>query len=268
MRLLTFNIRINVASDGINAWPHRIGMVAQIIRNGDYPIIGLQEPNLLMVEDLLKALPLYRYTGIPRDERLEMTPIFYRPDIVTLVSSRTIWLSDTPETVSKFQASHFPRIATLSTFKTADGTIFRFVNTHLDYVNGEIQKQQMQVLVAELKRLDKTEALPVILTGDFNAVLDDPVNTYLRRVSIGNQRLDSIYGDINPNATFHDFKGGTAGEPIDYVYLSQSIQNTGWKVIRTDFNGLYPSDHYPVEFSVEFFKRKENKYLYFSGDNG
>ena len=255
MRLLSFNIRINVASDGINAWPHRIKMVAQIIKNGDYPIIGLQEPNLKMVEDLLEALPLYRYTGIPRDERLEMTPILYRPDIVTLVSSRTFWLSDTPETVSKFPASHFPRIATLATFKTADGTIFRFVNTHLDYVNGEIQKQQMEVLVAELVKLDKNEPLPVILTGDFNAVLNDPVNIFLRSALIGNQNLLSIYGELDPKATFHDFKGGTAGEPIDYVYLSSSIKNTGWKVIRTDFNGLYPSDHYPVEFSVEFFKR-------------
>jgi len=255
MRLLSFNIRINVASDGINAWPHRIKRVAEIIRNGSYPIIGLQEPNLKMVEELLAELPLYRYTGIPRDERLEMTPILYRPDIVTMVSSRTFWLSDTPDVVSKFEASHFPRIATLATFKTAEGTCFRFANTHLDYANGLVQKRQMEVLIAELDRLDKSDPLPVIVTGDFNATLNDPVNRFLRNASIGNRKLVSIYGDCDPEATFHDFKVGTEGEPIDYVYLSGPIENTGWNVIRTDFQGLYPSDHYPVEFSVEFFKR-------------
>ena len=254
MKYLTFNVRINLSSDLINAWPNRVKAVADVIQKGAFGIVGLQEPNLEMVSDLLKELPNYRYTGLPRDERNEMTPILYNPELVTLIESKTIWLSATPDIVSKFEESHFPRIATIAVFETEEGRI-RFVNTHLDYANPIVQRKQMTVLIKAVRKMDLRNSLPTIIVGDFNAVPSDTVIEYLRRVCIGFSRITSLYQIKKPGKTYHGFQGGRAGQPIDYIYTTDHFENKKYHVNRTSKDGLYPSDHYPIEFSLNLKKQ-------------
>jgi endonuclease/exonuclease/phosphatase family metal-dependent hydrolase len=256
MKFLTFNVRIDAPSDGTNEWKNRIKSVAEVLKAGDYPIVGLQEPTMKMLKELIKEIPHYRYAGTARDERGEMTPILYQVEKVRLLTNETIWLSKTKYAESKFEDSNFNRIATIAVFET-NGTMemFRFVNTHLDYANPDVQKRQMSVLIDHLNKQSSIKRLPTIIVGDFNATLDKPVHQYLKKSSLNGKSLTSIYGDENPKATYHQFEGILEGEPIDYVYYTEPFVKAGFVVIRDKFFQVYPSDHYPVEFSLNFINK-------------
>ena len=43
IRAMSFNIRLDIASDGPNAWTHRKQMVADVIRREEPALLGLQE---------------------------------------------------------------------------------------------------------------------------------------------------------------------------------------------------------------------------------
>ena len=90
MKFLTFNIRIDAPSDGINGWKNRIKSVAEVLKVGNYPIVGLQEPTTKMLKELMKELPQFRYAGTPRDANGEMTPILYQVEKVRLLTNETI----------------------------------------------------------------------------------------------------------------------------------------------------------------------------------
>ncbi len=256
MKFLTFNVRIDVESDGENAWKNRIKSVAEVLNKGDYFVVGLQEPNELMLDALLKESRKYRCAGEPRDPNGEMTPILYQVEKVRLLTNETLWLSDTKKIQSKFTDSNFNRIATVAIFEANQSyEMFRFVNTHLDYANPDVQKRQMEVLIKHLNKQSSAKRLPTIIVGDFNAKLNDPVNEYIKTVSLGKSKLTSVYGTENPQATFHNFKGTVEGEPIDYVYYTEQFQKESQVVIRDKFFQVYPSDHYPVEFSLNFIKK-------------
>lgn len=112
---MTFNIRLDLASDGPNAWPHRKQMVADIIRHEAPALIGMQEVLLHQKSDLQAAMPGYVFIGVARDdgaEKGEFSPLAFRGDRFELLGSGTFWLSSTPAQPGKAWDAAFPRIAT------------------------------------------------------------------------------------------------------------------------------------------------------------
>ena len=253
MKLLTFNVRIDLESDGDNQWKNRLNSVAQVINEGEYDVIGLQEPNEKMLESLMNKCPAYRYTGSQRDEKNEMNPILYDTEKMRLLASETIWLSDNKEVPSKFSDSFFNRIATISIFEERRTfKMFRFVNTHLDYANDDVQKRQMEVLIKHLNVQTSAKRLPTIIIGDFNAGLNGKVHELLKEAKIAHSKLSSVYDGESIHATYHQFKGIKDGDPIDYVYFTNHFQKQSMRIITDKFFQVYPSDHFPVEFSLDF----------------
>ena len=100
IRVMTFNIRLNIASDGPNAWPHRKAAVASIIRSHDVDVAGLQEALPDQLRDLDALLPEYARFGHGRDAARggEHTAVLYRRDRLELLEESTFWLSETPDT--------------------------------------------------------------------------------------------------------------------------------------------------------------------------
>ena len=70
LRVLSFNIRNNVAQDGENHWLYRREMVAELIRAQQADVVGAQEVYRAQVEDLLQALPEYGSLGVGPGARL------------------------------------------------------------------------------------------------------------------------------------------------------------------------------------------------------
>lgn len=255
MKLLTFNVRIDLSSDGVNDWNHRLKAVAEVINSGKYSVVGLQEPNMSMLKSLIALCPGYGFTGIARDENGEMNPVIFNLESVRLLTSETIWLSDTLYMVSKFPDSHFNRIATIATFEERGSMrMFRFVNTHLDYADETVQKKQMEVLIKYLNSRVSMKKFPCILVGDFNATPEKPVLSLIKESRIGHSVLSSIYENEITHATYHQFTGETKGDPIDYGFFTNHFRKSQFKIITEQFFQRYPSDHFPIEFSIDFIK--------------
>ena len=80
--------------------------------------------------------------------------------------SDTLWLSETPEKISKIEGTAYTRIMTYAVFERKEDKVkFLHVNTHVDY-NGEVNPQQVRILLDLTKKLGFD--LPTFYTGDFN----------------------------------------------------------------------------------------------------
>src|SRR5688572_18191994 len=82
VRVMTWNIRLNLASDGPNAWPHRKDIAANIIRDSDADLLGVQEALPDQLADLDQRLPHFRRFGVGRTKERsgEYSAIYYRKD--------------------------------------------------------------------------------------------------------------------------------------------------------------------------------------------
>lgn len=259
LKVMTFNFRVNVPQDGENAWPNRIDAVAKTIRESKASIIGTQEVLPSMLRDIEERLKEFAWIGEGRRGGMndEMNVIFYKNDEFEVVNHGTFWLSETPEVVrSQSWDSSLPRICTWAELKSSNGEKVYFFNTHLDHISEEARVKGTQVIVQKILNKAEINKLPLILTGDFNTEPDSQVISYLKEVSIYDRTINNAYQKLNetgqqPGCTFHDFKGGEAGEPIDYIYTTSDIKVKEVDINKDMVDGKYPSDHYPVAALLE-----------------
>jgi endonuclease/exonuclease/phosphatase family metal-dependent hydrolase len=260
LKAMTFNMRINVTSDGENAWPNRVDAVIDTIRQSEAVIIGTQELSPLMLRDLEERLTEFGWVGEGRRGGLndELSAVFYRKDIFKVIDNGTFWLSENPEIPgSQSWDTAFPRICTWAKLKHADGGELYFFNTHLDHISSDARLNGIKKIVDKMLVKEKENKLPVILTGDFNIGPDSNVIRYLKNIKNHGLTLNNVYDEYSSvinqmlGCTFHDFKGGNVGEPIDYIFVSSDIKIKDVLINRNMVNGKYPSDHYPVSAFLE-----------------
>lgn len=251
---MTFNLRVNVSSDGSNAWPHRKHLAASIIAEATPDIVGTQEGTTGMLTDLGEALPSYRRIGAGRtgveSDYDEFCAIYYKHDAVTLLEHGQFWLSESPEVPGSISwDSSLPRICTWGLFQSDLNTGHRFyvMNTHFDHMGVVARQQSAKLILEHMNWLREKEQIPVILMGDLNAYPDQP------EIELLDQHLNSVYALLSEpvGCTFHDFKGGTEGEPIDYIFTTSDTQMIETHVYREQFEGVYPSDHYAVSVTLK-----------------
>ena len=114
-RVMTYNIRLNLASDGANAWPHRRAWVASQIEWLRPDLFGLQEVTPDQRADIGADLPNYRFIGGGRDDgrdKGEASPLAFDPKKFELLDSGMFWLSPTPTIPSKGWDAAYNRIVT------------------------------------------------------------------------------------------------------------------------------------------------------------
>lgn len=242
LSVMTFNLRLNHAGDGKNAWPYRIEKVAKVIESNDSDIIGVQEALFPMLEDLQDVLSTYDMIGEGRGGGKidEYSAIFYKKNVLDLIDQGQFWLSETPEIVNSISwNSACPRICTWGKFRTIIDPSKEFVvfNTHLDHVSQEARERGIDLILAHMGQF-MDEQMPVVFMGDLNAQPDNQVIQILRDANLVEAQTKG--------RTFHDFQGGIDGEPIDYIFTSKDAKLAEVKVDRQMINSRYPSDHFPV----------------------
>jgi endonuclease/exonuclease/phosphatase family metal-dependent hydrolase len=118
-KVMTYNIRLDLASDGENAWSFRKEKVGNLILYYEPDIFGIQEglPNQVYYLDTL--LQNYKVIGQGRDggQNGEQSSLFYDSNRFEVVNSGTFWLSETPEKISKGWDAQLNRICTYALFK-------------------------------------------------------------------------------------------------------------------------------------------------------
>lgn len=241
IKVMTFNLRVEVFEDGINSFSNRKDRVLSVIKDHNPDIIGFQEATESMKKWLNVVLNDYVVVGCGRDKHYggESTPIAYKKDKFDLIELTNFWLSNTPSvpaTTYGLDQSDCPRIATSTILRHKEtNKRFCYINTHLDHVGSQARLLSSKQLINHIKEKE----IPCVLTGDFNAIPNTPeikeITNYLNDLT------------VNIKGTFHEF--GKLDEPtkIDYIFtnLNADIQET-YIIDEKPIDGVYVSDHHQI----------------------
>lgn len=255
LTVMSFNLRLGVIPDGVNAWPHRHPFIAEVIRREDPDVIGAQEALNFMLLDLVKELPEYRVLGknIDSDFLGEEVAILYRADRLKALAAGMQSLSDTPaKRGSKTWDNEHQRQVQWAKFEqTATSRRFVFYNTHLDNV-GPVSKERGARQIRDLV-LAQQEAGPAILTGDFNCGADSPAHGLLTgRIAeaghTGNFRDAwlEVHKAEPPQGTYHAFTGVSHGARIDFVLEQPGLRAVRAEILQDHKGRVYLSDHFVI----------------------
>lgn len=99
LNVATWNLRLNLAQDGANAWPLRKDFVKSLVRYHEFDVFATQEGLPGQIEDLAQMRE-YGHVGAGRDDGKdagEHSAIFFRADRFRLLRSGDFWLSQTPD---------------------------------------------------------------------------------------------------------------------------------------------------------------------------
>lgn len=255
LKIMTYNIRLDVASDGENAWPKRKDYFASQIQFYGPDVFGVQEATPGQVTDIASALPNYNKFGVGREEggTGEACTIYYKKDRFKVEQSNTFWLSETPNVVSRGWDAACNRVCTYGLFKDLKTKkTFWVFNLHLDHMGEEARIKGVQLALKKISELN-TKKYPAFLMGDFNSEPDTKQIAEIKKVMDDTKDV-SKEKPFGPSGTFNDFKHN---EPVtlllDYIFVSK---NSGLKIqkhaVLSDSKDLkYPSDHLPVLIEID-----------------
>lgn len=262
-RVMTYNIRCGSCEDtkDVNHWSKRKFLVVAVIKRLNPDLIGLQEAELFQVNDLVELLGDYAWIGVGRDdgkEKGEMNAILFKKPKFELVTQKTLWLSETPGQVSRGWDAAYNRTVTIAKLKNKNSMKeFYFLNTHFDNLGKRARNESSRFIARTIDELNGQ--LPVILTGDLNSTPD--FEGY--RTIAAKLRDTHDISETRPEGggtTFNGFgKTVQSNNKIDYIFVSGNLNVKSHKVIADLYNGLYPSDHYPVVVELAKVSQPRNR---------
>lgn len=254
IKVMSYNIRLDTESDGVNQWKNRTDKVYNLIKNDNPDLLGVQEAMHNQMMDLKNNLTGYDFVGVGRDdgkEKGEYSAIFYKKDKFEVLKQKTFWLSETPEVPgSKSWDAAITRVVTFAILKDrATGKTFAYFNTHFDHIGKEARKNSAKLIKTYIAGLITNGSLkkktPILVSGDFNSEpTDEPYQTMINGSDI--KLFDSRPAE-DLTGTFCGFEVNSIKcKTIDYVFHSTHWKTTSYQVIQTHDGKYYPSDHLPV----------------------
>lgn len=255
LKVMSFNIRVRTVLDTFgHSWNSRREMLVQTIRGFDPDILGTQEALADQSDYLRSQLPEYSFVGAGRDDGKrggEMCGVYFKSTKFTQIASGHFWLSSTPDVVgSKSWGSAFTRMVTWVKLQPKEGSAALCVfDTHFDVFGSRARLESAKLLRQRMQSI--AAGMPCIITGDFNdSPGSAPYQTLL--ASANGTALTDAFRAANPTpkssteGTRHDYKGNSDGPRIDWILSTPGITPVSAKVIHTNQNGKFPSDHFPV----------------------
>ena len=251
MKVMSFNLRFDTPSDGINSFTNRVPRIIETIQKESPDIIGFQEVTDSMRKKMREILTGYTTVGCGRDTNYhgEAMLIAFKTDLFELIDVKNVWLSETPDVPGSkygFDHSGCPRMYTSILLKHDDiEKPFRFVNTHLDHEGEMARVLESEQLCRDLGAYKEK----FVLTGDFNATPDAPEITLITEKMKDRGCIDCTK-DLG--VTFHAF-GKWPEEKhvkIDYIFTDGVCKNA-YRVENIPVNGQYYSDHNAVVAEIE-----------------
>lgn len=264
LRIMTFNVRMNSASDGPNAWPRRKDIAAGTIAFHRVDIAGLQEVLKDQLMDLETLLPEYGWVGVGRDdgrEGGEYNPVFYLKARFKLLGSSTFWLSETPDLpgVKGWDAA-CARVVTWARLRDEwTGETIVFFNTHFDHVGETARRESAALVLSAIPRISLEACM--VLAGDFNCTREDPAYRTLvsgrpGRLVLRDARDASVAKPYGPSYSFNGFSAEAhPGLPIDHIFVGPSVAVQRVGVLPGTWGGRFVSDHNPVMAEVRLARR-------------
>jgi endonuclease/exonuclease/phosphatase family metal-dependent hydrolase len=247
---MSYNIRLEIASDGINDWPNRraelIGQI-EVLRPD---IFGLQEVVPSQRRDIAAALPDYELLGVARDDGKdsgEYSPLGVRRSAFEVRDSGTFWLSPTPDRPSLGWDAGYKRIATWARLRhRSTGTQLLVLNTHWDH-QGLVARRESAALIGHWIDQNRRGSERLLLLGDFNAPLSEVSMKLLAQKGLRDSRTASEKPPLGPETTFNGFQPlPPRSEAIDHILTGKEWSVRRHATIAQHIDGRVISDHFPV----------------------
>lgn len=253
LSLMTYNIRLDVASDGENSWSHRKEFLVSQLQFYKPDIFGIQEGMPHQVEFINNKLQSYQFIGEGRNggNKGEFSAIFFNKQKYKVINKRTFWLSETPTEMSKGWDAAFPRVCTYGMFEDKiTGKKFWVFNTHLDHIGEQARLESVKLILKKIQELNIAN-FPVFFMGDLNATPNSkPILIVENQMNASKKISKAIL--IGSNGTFNGFKYNEISTyRIDYIFTSKSVEVLNYAVLNNSNNLTYPSDHFPVYIEVK-----------------
>jgi endonuclease/exonuclease/phosphatase family metal-dependent hydrolase len=237
---MSLNLRFGLADDGPNRWSLRSVAYPDLLERHPCDFYAFQEANDFQIAFLNDLLGHYQFIGQrrPAPDYWQNNVIFFHKQWRCL-SHQHFFLSDTPDVVSQFSRSRWPRQCTVGTFIHGDRRL-TVVNTHFDF-DAEVQRRSAKLICRRLERLAPIG--PVVLMGDLNAGASSSCMTVFADYKGDGFRSALPSPDTG---THHGFNGCPRGEAIDWILYHGAILVRSAQVVTDKYCGYFPSDHFPL----------------------
>jgi endonuclease/exonuclease/phosphatase family metal-dependent hydrolase len=253
LKLATWNLRLDLAQDGVNAWPHRKDLVKQLVRYHDFDVFATQEGLPAQIDDLAE-MQEFGHVGAGRDDGKhagEHSAIFYKRSRIALLRAGDFWLSQTPDRPSLgWDATCCNRIVSWAEMRDKNtGRRFFFFSVHFDHQGEQARRESATLVLRKIAEIAGTA--PVICAGDFNSA-PDTVQIRTMQGALADAYRATATPPYGPAATFSGFRvGGEAGDRIDYLFVNRQVAVRSYAALTDSRDGRYFSDHLPVVIAAE-----------------
>lgn len=253
LKVMSYNIRYGSADDGTNSWKYRWPATVEMLNDVKPDVFGVQEALDFQVEFISEMVRDYKGYGVGREDGKhdgEHMAIFWNKKTIKMIKSGTFWLSETPEKPSMGWDAACYRTATWALMKDKKtGKKFYFVNTHLDHVGREAQKNGLKLIVDRIASINP-EGYPMVLTGDFNVRPSNDCLVDLDKIMTSTRKIAK---KTDNKGTFNDWRTDREGGVIDYIYMSGFSSVPVYETIVKKYaDKPFISDHYPIMSVLEF----------------
>ena len=247
LKVMSYNIRLGVANDGTNSWQFRAPATPAMLEAQKPDVFGVQEAHDFQIAFMEEFCRNYKSVGVGREngkKEGEHMSIFWNKKTVSLLKWGTFWLSETPEDPSMGWDAACKRTATWALMKDKKtGRKFYFVNTHLDHVGKQAQKNGLKLIVDRIATINP-QGYPMVLTGDFNIRPDNPALADLDKIM---QSARKIAPKTDNRNTFNGWSVKKTAEVIDYIYVSGFSACKEYRTVTDKYlERPFVSDHYPI----------------------
>lgn len=249
--VMSYNIRLDTAQDGANAWPLRSDALTSQVAVMRPEIIGFQEVLANQRADLMAALPHHDFIGGGREdgrEAGEYAPLAIDRRAFAVRESGTFWLSPTPDAPSIGWDAAYKRIVSWARVRhRKSGRTVLILNTHWDHVGVTARLESGRLMLDWLAN-NRRKRESVIMLGDFNAGADSPEVAQLRT---GGLLRDAAAVSATPAAGPRGSFNGFALLPkddtrIDHIFVSEPWTVRRFAVLTQHDGARVPSDHFAV----------------------
>jgi endonuclease/exonuclease/phosphatase family metal-dependent hydrolase len=244
LTVFSLNLRFGLADDGPNGWHYRKPFFPLLLNQYPSDFYAFQEVNDFQARDLQAFLSDYHFIGQRRS-----APAYWQNNLIfyhrnwQCSEQYHFYLSRTPNIPSKFDDSKWPRQCTMGVFQQANRQVL-CVNTHFDFTE-KVQEKSARLILSRLSTRSVTE--PTIIMGDFNT----SPNSQCYRIFTEKTGFKNTFQPPFPS-THHGFTGKTDGETIDWILYRGPIIPDNSEVLLDDFDGRYPSDHFPLHVRFQW----------------
>ena len=171
-------------------------------------------------------------------------PILFDRRKFTLIDQGFLFFSETPDVIySRQWDGRYPYFSTWVELKQIDtGLSFIVVNLHNDFKNRSNRLASSRVVIDNLKT--KLMSTPSILLGDFNAPKSFKEVTLFSEVGLT---------PLKPDGSTNRILGMRLLPAIDHILVSDGWESpTQIQRWRKKYEGVYPSDHFPISAELHW----------------